>query len=157
MRPKRHLSPMVVLMHLGLRGEPATVYSDRTMSFANPKNVFGPILRQLREQKGLSPIQLAERCAQTCFDCSEERIIRIENQAEPIKDYELLIFERISGLPKSPSSSLKSSKHGLGKRNVEAALIAGVQPSRQSLEQVWCVWVDSGRKQVAILYLENAH
>lgn len=67
------------------------------MSSSRPKNVLGPILRQLREQKGLSPIEVAERYAQTGFECSEERIIRIENQQEPVKDYEVLIFERIFG------------------------------------------------------------
>lgn len=67
------------------------------MSSAHPKNVLGPILRQLREQKGLSAIEVAERYAQTGFECSEERIIRIENQQEPVKDYEVLIFERIFG------------------------------------------------------------
>lgn len=67
------------------------------MSSSHPKNVLGPILRQLREQQGLSAIEIAERYAQTGFECSEERIIRIENQQEPVKDYEVLIFERIFG------------------------------------------------------------
>ncbi|CAN5625526.1 hypothetical protein BH09VER1_BH09VER1_14170 [soil metagenome] len=67
------------------------------MSSSNPKNVLGPILRQLRERHGLSHIEVAERYAQTGFECSEERIIAIENQQEPIKDYEVLVFERIFG------------------------------------------------------------
>ncbi len=66
-------------------------------SSAKPRNVLGPLLRQLREKEGWSPVQVAERYAQTGFECSEERIIRIENQEEPIADYEVLIFERIFG------------------------------------------------------------
>lgn len=67
------------------------------MSSSNPKNVLGPILRQLREKQGLSHLEVAQRYAQNGFECSEDRIIRIENQDEPIKDYEILIFERIFG------------------------------------------------------------
>lgn len=67
------------------------------MSSSNPKNILGPILRQLRERHRLSHIQVAERYAQTGFECSEERIIAIENQQAPIKDYEVLIFEHIFG------------------------------------------------------------
>lgn len=67
------------------------------MSSSKPKNVLGPLLRQLREKGGLTCVQVAERYAQTGFECSEERIIAIENQDEPIKDYEVLIFERIFG------------------------------------------------------------
>lgn len=62
---------------------------------SKPKNVLGPLLRQLREKQDWSHVQVAERYAQTGFECSEERIIRIENQEEPIADYEVLIFERI--------------------------------------------------------------
>lgn len=67
------------------------------MSFSKPQNVLGPLLRQLREKEGLNHIQVAERYVQTGFECSEERIIRLENQEEPIADYEVLIFERIFG------------------------------------------------------------
>lgn len=67
------------------------------MSSSEPKNVLGPLLRQLREKSGLTCVQVAERYAQTGFECSEERIIAIENQEEPIKDYEVLVFERIFG------------------------------------------------------------
>lgn len=66
-------------------------------SSAKPKNVLGPLLRQLREKEGWSAVQVAERYAQTGFGCSEERILRIEHQEEPVADYEVLIFERIFG------------------------------------------------------------
>lgn len=45
----------------------------------------------------MSPSEVAEQYAQTGFECSEERIIAIENQEEPIKDYEVFVFERIFG------------------------------------------------------------
>jgi len=67
------------------------------MSSFNPKKVLGPILRQFRGKQGLSHLVVAQRYRQTGFECSAGRIIRIENQNEPIKDYEVLIFERIFG------------------------------------------------------------
>lgn len=67
------------------------------MKSSKPKNVLGPHLRQLREQRSWTPADVAERYAKTGFKCSEERIIRIENQELSIKDHEVLIFERIFG------------------------------------------------------------
>lgn len=87
------------------------------MSSSNTKNVLGPLLRQLREKEGLSPDQVAERYAQTGFECSEERIIRIENQKEPIADYEVLIFERIFGGPEISAFFSRELEARFGKKD----------------------------------------
>ncbi len=60
-----------------------------------PQNVLGPLIRKLREKQGWSHAQVAGLFSKSGFQCSEERIVQIENQDEAIADYEVLIFGRI--------------------------------------------------------------
>ena len=80
---------------------------------SRPQNFLGPLIRKLREKEGWTTAELAARFNDTGFECSEERLIRIEEQEEKIKDYEALLFQWLF-----PNSKVEISKF-YSEENVE--------------------------------------
>ena len=55
-----------------------------------PRNIVGPIVRQLREKKGLTQPQLAAKLNVEGWDISRETLAKIESQIRWVADFEVL-------------------------------------------------------------------
>lgn len=60
-----------------------------------PRNIIGPQLRKLRDQKGMSQQTLAELLQRKGWDVSRGMIARIEGQVRWISDFELLFLSEV--------------------------------------------------------------
>lgn len=54
------------------------------------RNIVGPIVRELREQHGLTQAQLAAKINVLGWDISRETLAKIESQIRWVADFELL-------------------------------------------------------------------
>jgi transcriptional regulator with XRE-family HTH domain len=52
-------------------------------------NVIGPILRKLRQQKGLTQDQVAAKCQIRGFDLTRGTLAKIESQVRAVSDHEI--------------------------------------------------------------------
>jgi transcriptional regulator with XRE-family HTH domain len=76
-----------------------------------PRNIIGPQLRKLRNEKGMSQQTLAELLQRKGWDVSRGMIARIEGQVRWISDFVLLFLSDVLGA--SPDWFLK--RHGNAK------------------------------------------
>lgn len=53
------------------------------------KNILGPVVRELREQQGLTQAEFAVRLNLTGWDVSRDIIARIEGQVRWVADFEI--------------------------------------------------------------------
>ena len=54
-----------------------------------PRNIIGPGLRRIRDQKGFTQPKLAEKLQRRGWDVSRETLAKIESQLRWISDFEL--------------------------------------------------------------------
>lgn len=77
------------------------------------KNTIGPVIRKLRNQAGWTQDELAVRLQLKGWDCSRSWLAKIEAQQVYVKDFELLYFRAVFGLPLEElytSLSVKSTR-----------------------------------------------
>lgn len=55
-----------------------------------PRNIVGPVVRQLRAKKGLSQEALAAKLNLAGWDASRDIVARIEGQVRWVADFEIL-------------------------------------------------------------------
>jgi transcriptional regulator with XRE-family HTH domain len=58
------------------------------------QNIVGPVIRELREKKGLSQAQLAAKLNITGWDISRGTLAKIEAQLRCVADYEIPILAK---------------------------------------------------------------
>jgi len=61
----------------------------------NPRNLIGPQLRKLRDEKGLSQPKLAELLQRNGWDISRDTLAKIEAQTRWVADFELVFLAKI--------------------------------------------------------------
>jgi len=62
------------------------------------RNIVGPIVRDLRENKGLSQAQLAAKINVHGWDISRETLAKIEAQIRWVADFEILTLAEAVGV-----------------------------------------------------------
>lgn len=60
-----------------------------------PRNLVGPSIRRLREQRGLTQRGLAAKCALAGWSVEQNTLARIENRQRAVTDVELLFLCRV--------------------------------------------------------------
>ena len=73
-----------------------------------PRNIVGPLVRELREKQGLTQAELAAKLNLAGWDLSRETLAKIESQIRWVADFELLYLAE--GLGISESVFLKLAK-----------------------------------------------
>lgn len=73
-----------------------------------PRNIVGPVVRQLREQQRLTQPELAARLNLAGWDISRETLAKIESQIRWVADFELL--KLADALQVRPEALLKASR-----------------------------------------------
>ena len=56
----------------------------------SPRNIVGPLVRQLRMKRGLTQAQLAAKLNLLGWDLSRDTLAKIESQARWVADFEIL-------------------------------------------------------------------
>lgn len=64
-----------------------------------PKNIIGPQVRRLRNERGWSQPALAVVCQKLGWDIARDTIAKIEGQSRWVSDAELLMFARCFRIP----------------------------------------------------------
>jgi transcriptional regulator with XRE-family HTH domain len=54
-----------------------------------PLNVIGPIVRKLRDEKGMTQEQIAAKCQIKGFDLTRGTLAKIESQVRAVSDHEI--------------------------------------------------------------------
>src|ERR1035438_7610809 len=67
----------------------ATVFAT-VKAVKNPRNIVGPVVRELREKRGLTQAALATKLNLADWDVSRDIIARIEGQVRWVADVEIL-------------------------------------------------------------------
>jgi DNA-binding XRE family transcriptional regulator len=62
-----------------------------------PRNIVGPVIRQLREKKGITQAQLATKLNLAGWDLSRDTLAKIEAQIRCVSDFELPILAMCAG------------------------------------------------------------
>ena len=75
-----------------------------------PRNIVGPIVRQLREKKALTQPQLAAKLNVSGWDISRETLAKIEAQIRWVADFEIL--KLADGLGIDPLELLRLAAKG---------------------------------------------
>jgi DNA-binding XRE family transcriptional regulator len=57
-----------------------------------PRNIVGPVIRQLREKKGMTQAQLATKLNLAGWDLSRDTLAKIEAQIRCVSDFEIPIL-----------------------------------------------------------------
>lgn len=65
---------------------------------SDPLNVIGPVLRRLREERGLTQEQVAARCQVRGFDLTRGTLAKIESQVRAVSDHELPFLAEAVGV-----------------------------------------------------------
>lgn len=65
---------------------------------APPRNIVGPVVRQLREKAGLTQQELVAKLNLLGWDISRETLAKIESQIRCIADFELQHFTDALGV-----------------------------------------------------------
>ena len=63
-----------------------------------PKNIVGPVVRELREKQGLSQAQLAAKINVHGWDISRETLAKIEAQIRWVADFEIITLAKAVGI-----------------------------------------------------------
>lgn len=63
------------------------------------KNVTGQAIKELREQKGLTQLQLAMKLVPYNVSLSDNDLYKIENNYRLVKDFELFAIAKVLGVP----------------------------------------------------------
>jgi transcriptional regulator with XRE-family HTH domain len=83
-----------------------------------PRNIVGPVVRELRAKKGLTQPQLTAKLNVLGFDISRETLAKIESQIRWIADFEISILASSVGvepaelLNRAISKSKQRNRHG---------------------------------------------
>ena len=86
-------------------------------------NVIGPILRKLRQAKGLTQEQVAARCQVRGFDLTRGTLAKIESQVRAVSDHEIpflalgvdVKIEEL--LPATPRNLLRTPRNAKGTKH----------------------------------------
>ena len=81
---------------------------------AKTQNIVGPVIRELREKKGLSQEQLVAKLNIMGWDLSRVTFAKIEAQIRCVADYELPVLA--AGIGVEPSELLKKALAHFPKR-----------------------------------------
>ena len=65
----------------------------------NPRNMIGPQLRQIRNERGLSQPQLAELLQRKGWDISRDTLAKIEDQRRWVSDFESAFLAEVLQVP----------------------------------------------------------
>jgi transcriptional regulator with XRE-family HTH domain len=65
---------------------------------AHPRNVIGPQLRRLRNERSLSQTGLAAHCQRKGWDVGRDIIKHIEAQVRAVRDVELIVLASVLGV-----------------------------------------------------------
>ncbi len=57
-----------------------------------PRNIVGPVVRHLREKKGLTQADLAAKLNLAGWDISRETLAKIESRIRWVSDFEVLLL-----------------------------------------------------------------
>ena len=80
----------------------------------NPRNIVGPLLRELREKQGLTQPELVAKLNLLGWDVSREILAKIEAQIRWVADFEIIKLAASVGLEETEllrQSVLKARKH----------------------------------------------
>ena len=69
-----------------------------------PRNIIGPVVRELRMKKGLTQAALAAKLNIIGWDLSRDTLAKIENQSRWVADFEIPTLAKSIGI--SPSELL---------------------------------------------------
>jgi len=75
-----------------------------------PRNIVGPVVRELRAKKGLTQPQLAAKLNVLGFDISRETLAKIESQIRWIADFEIPVLAKGVGIEPAELINLAISK-----------------------------------------------
>jgi transcriptional regulator with XRE-family HTH domain len=64
----------------------------------SPKNIVGPVVRELREKNGFSQAILAAKLNLAGWDVSRDIVARIEGQVRWVADFEILKLASVFGM-----------------------------------------------------------
>ncbi len=78
-----------------------------------PRNIVGPVVRELRERKNLTQPMLVAKLNLGGWEISRETLAKIESQFRWVADFE--IVELASALGTDPCELLRRAKAGAGK------------------------------------------
>jgi len=62
---------------------------------AHPRNLIGPQLRRIRNERGLSQTALAAHCQRKGWDAGRDIIKHIEAQVRAVRDAELIVLSAV--------------------------------------------------------------
>jgi transcriptional regulator with XRE-family HTH domain len=65
----------------------------------NPRNMIGPQLRRIRNERGLSQPKLAELLQRKGWDISRDTVAKIEDQRRWVSDFEAAFLAEALSLP----------------------------------------------------------
>jgi len=65
---------------------------------SKPRNIVGPILREIRMSKGLTQAELAARLNVSGWDLSRDTLAKIESRARWVADFEIAQLAKVIGL-----------------------------------------------------------
>ena len=63
-----------------------------------PRNIVGPVVRELREKQGLTQPELAAKLNLAGWDVSRETLAKIESQIRWVADFEILKLAEAIGV-----------------------------------------------------------
>lgn len=66
---------------------------------AHPRNLSGPLVRKIRNEKGISQAELARRCQIAGWDISREIVAKIEMRIRWVADFELGNLAKVLEVP----------------------------------------------------------
>jgi transcriptional regulator with XRE-family HTH domain len=73
-------------------------FSFRQARLKPPRNIVGPIIRELREQKGLTQAQFVARLNISGRDLSRDTFAKIESRTRWVADFEILKLAEAIGI-----------------------------------------------------------
>jgi transcriptional regulator with XRE-family HTH domain len=78
---------------------------------AEVQNIFGPVIRELRDKKGMSQAQLVAKLNVMGWDLSRGTLAKIEAQIRCVADYEIPILAAGVGVAPSELLAKALDKH----------------------------------------------
>lgn len=84
-----------------------------------PRNIVGPIIREAREEKGLTQAMLVARLNLEGWDISRETLAKVESQVRWVADFELVQLAK--GVGVEPGDLLRRALKRSAKRQPRSA------------------------------------